>query len=344
VLRRGLAHFSCARCAASLLAALGLAMAVAPTGAAAHATVGVEDNVVVYRGGAGFNDVTAWQATSAAPFAMGFTDALQPLIARAGCAGGLEVTCQLAPPLPAIAVDIRLGGGDDHISARSDRSIGVDGGDGNDVISASARCEYAVVSSGGYGNDQIYSSACDSDATGGPGNDTIDMYNNSAGVARGNDGDDRLISNEGAAQLVGGAGGDLLVGASRTATLSGGDNDDDLAQYTTGDVTGGPGHDVVLAYRCCSTLDGGRDGDWIIDNAGGNTIIGGHGNDVIDVSGGGDADYVYCGSSTDTVYADSDDILDSECEIRLPGPMPTADRVQSATADVAALFALPFRL
>jgi Ca2+-binding RTX toxin-like protein len=107
-------------------------------------------------------------------------------------------------------------------------------------------------------------------------------------------------------------------------------------------MSGGDQHDVLIARDGGGyTMDGGNAGDWIIGPRNGTvTVIGGHGNDVIDVSRNpdSDGDVVSCGISTDTVYADPQDIVDDECEHVLSGPAPEIARV-TAAMDEADAFA-----
>ncbi len=103
--------------------------------------------------------------------------------------------------------------------------------------------------------------------------------------------DDRLLGDGFANRLEGRGGGDTLHGLSGSDVLAGGAGED--------------------------ALDGGEDAD---------AFDGGAGNDSLN-SADGVAETLLCGEGTDTVVADSVDLLDASCErVPDPGPAPTGPR------------------
>ncbi|MFT7598105.1 MAG: hypothetical protein ACI8TP_001026 [Acidimicrobiales bacterium] len=116
-----------------------------------------------------------------------------------------------------VTQDIRVEGGDgnDTISAGNGQDT-IIGGDGNDTIDAGRGRDYV---SGGAGNDAV---------SGGPGDDTI----------YGLDGDDRINGDRGNDYIDGGAGSDTVHGSDGNDVVAGGSGDDRLF--------GGDGDDVVV--------------------------------------------------------------------------------------------------
>jgi Ca2+-binding RTX toxin-like protein len=320
---------------------LGLVAGAAPAGAATFASVTVEHpevsgGVAVFHGGPGDNDASV-VAAGIRDVGSRWRDSLQPLVAGPGCIlGPLGVDCTTP------RVDAYLEKGNDRI-----KTIG-SGGDGSDLIFVD----------GGPGKDQIYANAGTTASHGGTGNDSVSIYTNSGSLADGGDGDDRLAGFGNCCnRLVGGDGGDLLVGEFSTFLLDGGPKDDILVEYSFPQfnpfgqpptLSGGSGHDVLVAKNFGGwTLDGGPAGDWIIgpretdpESVGSVTVAAGEGNDDIDVSGNpaSGPDVVHCGASTDTVYANPQDILDADCEHRRSGPMPESERVTEAIRRADAWF------
>jgi Ca2+-binding RTX toxin-like protein len=168
-------------------------------------------------------------------------------------------------------VRVRLGDGDDAFSESSDEAIyGVEGGDGNDRITASGL--YDPVS-GGDGNDAITLTrsqtlqavstsprlpGCDwgngsgfprvnARADGGAGDDVIE----------GTAGSDWLVGGEGNDELRGGAGADALDGGAGNDVLTGGRGQDDLGGGPGGILPGPP----VGAIGNADQLDGGPGSD-----------------------------------------------------------------------------------
>lgn len=306
----------------------GAATAVMVPSAAMASTVSVDPTtgVAMFRSGAGASDVTSDTLSpdnGPPPFmrALPFRDAGEPLKAGAGCLVRVVVWCD------ALDQDVRLGGGSDRYVGWSFDQITVAGGDGDDQIEAN-------------GGGTV--------ASGGAGLDTIAVGSNGASSAYGNGGDDHIRSVPGGRDttLSGGDGNDLVFGERSWNRLDGGDGDDDVIfRSGSGDVSGGAGADAMLVLDLSPgdagprTLSGGAGPDTIVAGVhAADTVTGGSGGDVVDVSGGGDPDAADCGAGADTVYADADDLVARNCEVRSAGPMPSNQAVERALAHLAETF------
>ena len=95
----------------------------------------------------------------------------------------------------------------------------------------------------------------------------------------------------------------------------GGPFDDVITGY--GSAVGGAGNDTIVLGSAPlysgPGAEGGDGDDTITGGPGPDEVSGGAGNDQIDVRGGG-ADHVSCGTGSDTVLADSSDLVASDCE------------------------------
>lgn len=94
----------------------------------------------------------------------------------------------------------------------------------------------------------------------------------------------------------GGSGNDTLLGTSATDYLS-----------------GHSGNDALYGYGGADYLSGHSGSDSIYGGSGRDRIAGHSNNDFISDGNDGVKDYIDCGSGTDTVRADSVDVLDN-CE------------------------------
>ena len=83
----------------------------------------------------------------------------------------------------------------------------------------------------------------------------------------------------------------------------------ETTRCTTNTAGGGRIVGTIFDDRVCGT----RGNDVIVPGAGRDTVYAGAGNDVIDVRDG-ERDTVFCGAGKDTVYADSKDVVASDCE------------------------------
>jgi|GEM_PF-974921 len=150
--------------------------------------------------------------------------------------------------------------GDDVITAPSDDTTTINGGDGDDTLT------------GAGGNDTLNGGEGDDTLSGMGGNDTIN----------GNGGNDVLDGGTGDDVVDGGTGNDTISGADGNDTLTGGDGNDDL--------DGGTGTDTLSGGEGDDTLDGG-DGNDVVNGNGGNDVLdGGAGDDVMT---GGDGDDIF---------------------------------------------------
>lgn len=273
--------------------------------------------VETFTGGPGANDVTfdghgfgthSW------------ADADQPLTAAPGCTAGTPITCFAGD---AIA---NLGGGDDVFRpAFGNLSITVNGGTGDDTISANGNITIA------YGD---------------AGEDTIDVRANGRPDAFGGSGDDHLRGGRGydvfGVNLNGEGDNDLVVGWSYASDkLSGGLGNDQLfSTKGNGTSDGGPGKDVIVNLGAGGfTALGGDAADTIVGSKNGaDTVDAGTGNDIVEVSGSDDPDSpgapdtVTCGDGRDTVYADAEDTVAADCEKVHHGPAPDLPGLPTAIA------------
>jgi Ca2+-binding RTX toxin-like protein len=225
--------------------------------------------------------------------------------------GGAGNEHDVRTPIPGQQVSIKGGAGDDAIATFSSGAQTVDGGSGNDSITATFG---AATLNGGEGDDTLTGTAAGDVLNGGSGDDTMD-------------------GNAGADVLNGNAGVDTANYATRSAaqtvTLDGTANDGDStdgATLTTRDnvktdvenITGGSGPDSLTGTTGSSSianlLDGGAGNDTLIGNDGDDSLIGGlgtdttnggTGNDTITIRDGATDVPAVCGSGTaDKLLAD----------------------------------------
>lgn len=219
------------------------------------------------------------------------------------------------------------------------RGISASLGDRNDRALVNSFTPGDVVLDAGSGDDDVLAGANDrATASGGPGNDIVVVIANGQGTASGGPGDDQLGGRSSGDDLSGDGGMDLLaVRAGFTpATLAGGDGADRLVGNMSAAVSGGSGNDLLIGG---ATLDGGAGADRI-KGTGGSTISGGAGSDAIDAAdGSGAPDTISCGSGFDAVWADPEDTVAPDCELRTIGLAPALPGVAGAVADAQALLA-----
>lgn len=171
---------------------------------------------------------------------------------------------------------------------------------------ASQQSPTSIVVSLGDGNDSFTNQEASSyttsvNADGGAGDDKIDASGTANHVVRGGDGNDNLSGSSGDDQVLGEAGNDTVRGYAGADTVS-----------------GGPGVDLIEG-----------DGSPIYLNGGSDTID----------SRDGERDTVNCGFGTDSVTADSIDVIDAvECESvdkGAPGPSPAPDPAAAPIVELA---------
>ena len=230
--------------------------------------------------------------------------------------GGQEFYSDIAAPVPSVSVS--GGAGDDTIDYEGDGTVTIDGGDGNDALSA----DYA-------------DSGLDALISGDAGNDTLSAGEGGATAATmlGGDGDDSFYSNDvdNFVSISGGAGTDTVYvtqdGSQKVLDMNGstaGSNyviDADVENLTVDDqfalpievvgnslnnditvnsdgnpadvtLMGGDGDDV-LSTDDPATLSGGAGNDTLVGSAAGDAYSGGAGTDLVDYSARTDNLFVY---------------------------------------------------
>lgn len=201
---------------------------------------------------------------------------------------------------------------DDVIRVGSQMSqIGIDGGGGNDKITAGSN---AVVFDGGAGNDELNGGAGHDNLVGGAGRDFLS----------GDSGNDTLDGGAGADTLIGGAGNDMItvdsiddqiveavgggsdiVTANSSWTMAAGQEIETLiAGNLTGsiDLTGNELANVVIGNGNQNFLRGLAGSDTLNGGFGFDTLDGGSGNDLM-IGGGGD-DIYFVDSQADMIVED----------------------------------------
>ena len=142
-----------------------------------------------------------------------------------------------------IPVDFRGDAGNDSINGSDLADVRLQGGSGNDNISADGGNDVVIV------GDDDGGAAVDGDDTisGGSGNDTIDGEGGNDPSLSGSAGDDRISGGLGNDVITGGDGNDLdLSGDAGNDTIQGNDGEDFIDGGTENDtITGGPENDSV---------------------------------------------------------------------------------------------------
>ena len=164
---------------------------------------------------------------------------------------------------------------------------------------------------GGEGDDSITTAMSDDEVDGDGGNDTINGFIGDD-TLRGGPGDDRVEGSFGEDVVEGGAGVDTLIGGMEDDTIRGGDGNDMIRDNE--------GHDTVV---------GGTGVD---------DIKTGDGDDVIDLRDGAGGDKLgECGTGTDTVQADTGDLVAADCENVTRPVVPAADNAAPGTPPASGL-------
>jgi Ca2+-binding RTX toxin-like protein len=282
-----------------------------PVGTAWSATLGVVpddrgyDSLLYAASPGEVNDFTVdpWRHSSEYPWGayLPFAEASAPLTLGASCT---EMPSQCTP---AFGTPVYV-----YLGNRNDRA---------NVVPFYSR-SYVY---GEEGDDDIVSNGNDAYAWGGPGNDTVRSGADSIAAAWGGAGDDIVSGGSGASgiDLHGDAGDDLLTwNGGFIVTADGGSGNDTIVDVFNDKYTyrkhldAGPGDDVVIAPG--AEVTGGAGRDVLSGGTGREVFSGDDGDDVIDVAGDpGTVDNVSCGGGRDTVRADPDDQIASDCEVRL---------------------------
>jgi Ca2+-binding RTX toxin-like protein len=204
-------------------------------------------------------------------------------------------------------------------------------GDGNDtgeVRNAPARPTLSVLIDGGDGNDQL--SANRGTVVGGPGNDAL-----TGEFLYGGPGDDRLAGTDADNVLDGGPGADLMKGMGGTDRATYADRTEGVRVTIDGrsdDGAPGEGDDVET-----EDVDGGAGPDVLTGDDGPNRLIGLCGDDRL--TGGGGADVLEGGSGADTIDGRTgDDIIYADAG-PFGDPPPPAAPCGAATATGSDLIA-----
>jgi Ca2+-binding RTX toxin-like protein len=230
--------------------------------------------------------------------------------------------------------------GDDYTCSGVTRIV-ADVGDRSDRITATGVETLPATLSAGDGNDAIDSGAGDDTLSGGAGNDVLnagsgnDTLNGDAGddalegflgndALRGGDGNDLLRPNTGTDTLTGGDGIDRAVYAEKNTprfSLDGLPNDGEAGEN---DLIGADVEDIEGAAPGSGTVTMVGDGrsNRLTVTGGRGDLTGGEGTDVLE--GGalddimrardGSPDTILCGAGTDTVEADTLDVVSTTCE------------------------------
>jgi hypothetical protein len=241
-------------------------------------------------------------------------------ITATGCAINTPNTDFTCAGVTRVTVDV--GDRSDRVTATGLETLPADlrAGDGNDAIDSGAGDD---VLSGGTGLDEL---------DGGPGDDTLDGGADDDALEgwlgddtlRGGDGNDRLRPNAGSDSITGGDGIDRAVYAEKTSprfTLDGLQNDGEAGEN---DLIGADVEDVEAAGAAGTTVTMVGDGraNRLTVTGGRGDLTGGEGSDVLE--GGalddtfrardGSPDTILCGAGTDTVEADTLDVVSTTCE------------------------------
>jgi hypothetical protein len=284
-----------------VLAALMAAFVLATPTASRASTLDESNGVVTFAAVAGrVNNLGLSAGADTLLLTLRSGDA-DPITQAGGCsfAGGSTYTCDHVT-----RVVIDLSSGDDVLDGSQVASsipLTVTAGDGDDTITGGAGADSL---DGGADGDTINGNGGNDALAGGDGDDTL---NGGAGAdtVSGGDGIDRaFVSSGGAAVSV------SLDGVANDGAPGEGDN----IQPDIENVGAGATDTVSIA---------GSDGpNWLVVTAGKGTISGGAGSDILEGGAQDDAidsrdgsrDTVLCGGGTDTVQADTLDVVSPACE------------------------------
>jgi Ca2+-binding RTX toxin-like protein len=171
-------------------------------------------------------------------------------------------------------VDVTGGGGDDTIKVTNASNISIDGGDGNDSITASSYNTAHATLKGGAGNDTLRGGHEVDEFIGNAGIDLVDYSDRTAplhvtiGTSANNgetgEGDNIHTDIE---RLIGGSAGDYLQAAGGLATGV--------------QLCGNGGNDTLVGMDGPDSLYGGAGDDQLFGNAGNDVLNGGLGNDSL---------------------------------------------------------------
>jgi Ca2+-binding RTX toxin-like protein len=180
----------------------------------------------------------------------------------------------------------------------------LDGGDGNDWISAEAGSDIIV---GGAGDDRLSGDRELRENYALKSNQLVIDY---VSLPDAMHGDDTIYAGIGNDYAIGGGGHDVIYGGSDNDTLYGDLEDGNDTVFAGNDMLfGEAGNDTLVSGGGDDYLDGGLDNDLLIGGKGADTLIGGSGND--ELQGGDDNDHLSGSEGMDTLAGqDGDDELD----------------------------------
>ncbi|MDO5295672.1 MAG: M91 family zinc metallopeptidase [bacterium] len=230
---------------------------------------------------------------------------------------GQDIKQRLEGPLPDGAIRLKGTHGDDRIAIDQlqDGSLNVsvngkvrsftpeqaqrlviEGGAGDDTITASENVTVPLYILGGRGHDTIVGGWGDDYIRGGKGNDTISVRGGNNELF-GDEGHDKISGGDGRDYIDGGKGNDILEGGAGNDVIYAGPGNDvvdggagnDFINAGSGNdaVEGGEGRDVIFGGSGDDQLSGGSGDDVIIGGLGHDSVVGGSGNDKIRVGEGG---------------------------------------------------------
>lgn len=170
------------------------------------------------------------------------------------------------------------------------KRIEIDAGGGNDLVTVNVADLYGIAIDGGAGNDTISAGPGNDVINGGAGNDSIN----------GNEGNDIIDGGTGADVMHGDEGTDTVTYASRTADVSvtiddlvgdGEAGEGDNVTLTIDTVIGGDGNDMISVDNFAGSryFVGAAGDDTLIGGFGDDRLLGGIGNDLLDGQAGNDA-------------------------------------------------------
>lgn len=183
----------------------------------------------------------------------------------------------------------------------------LDGGDGNDTITAASITDTMI---GGTGNDSL--GGLFTSASGGDGNDTINGTNNGSSPATldGGNANDYLIGGRSGTNLfAGGAGNDTIFYGTTGDKLIGDLSGDDYISATsvnavsTGStpvlIFDNTGNNFFLGSSTVDSIVGGAGNDFMFGDVGDDTLLGADGNNTL--AGGDGNDNIVGGSGNDSI-------------------------------------------
>ena len=195
------------------------------------------------------------------------------------------------------SVNVSINGKVRSFTPEQARHLVIEGGAGDDTITASENVNVPLYILGGRGSDTITGGSGDNYIRGGKGNDTISVRGGGKNELFGDEGHDKITGGsgrdyidggQGSDTLEGGAGNDVIYGGAGNDVIEGGAGDDFInAGYGDDAVEGGAGHDVIFGGSGDDQLGGGDGDDVLIGGLGHDSVTGGSGSDKIRVAEGG---------------------------------------------------------